>query len=70
MALERLEPRTREAFQLHVVEGKPVDEVAQRLGMTTNAVYIVRSRVLGRIRRIHGLLEELGEQLADEDLSR
>lgn len=34
----------------HVVEGRPAAEIAEQLGMTVNAVYIAKSRVLRRLR--------------------
>ena len=37
------------------VEGKPAADVAAELGMSLGAVYIAKSRVLGRLR------EEFGE---------
>jgi RNA polymerase sigma-70 factor (ECF subfamily) len=41
---------TWEAFWQTAVEGMPVQDVAARLGMSVGAVYIARSRVLGRIK--------------------
>lgn len=43
-------PSTWEAFTLYALEGRSPQEVAQRLGMTVNAVFIARSRVLARLR--------------------
>jgi RNA polymerase sigma-70 factor, ECF subfamily len=41
-----------------VVSGKPADEVARRLGISVNAVYVARSRVLRRLREeLAGLWE-------------
>lgn len=45
------------AFQMHVLEDMSPQAVANELGLTVNAVYLVRSRVLKRIR------EELAELL-------
>jgi RNA polymerase sigma-70 factor, ECF subfamily len=39
-----------QAFWDVVVDGKPVAEVAARLGISVNAVYIARSRILRRLR--------------------
>ena len=39
---------TWQVFQLLVLEDRPVAEVAQHLGVTANAVYVARSRVLAR----------------------
>jgi DNA-directed RNA polymerase specialized sigma24 family protein len=42
-----------------VVNGRPAALVAGELGMSVNAVYLARSRVLRRVRRY---LEELPDQ--------
>jgi RNA polymerase sigma-70 factor (ECF subfamily) len=44
------EDATWQAFAQTAIEGKPVKEVAAGLGMSVGAVYIARSRVLGRIK--------------------
>ncbi len=42
----------------HVAQGRPARDVAQQLGITTNAVYLARGRVLQRLRaELHGLWE-------------
>jgi RNA polymerase sigma-70 factor (ECF subfamily) len=47
------------AFRLQVLEDRPVVEVAQTLGITANAVYVAKSRVLRRLREeLRGLLDE------------
>jgi len=38
------------AFCLHVIEGRPAAEVATEIGVTTNAVYLARGRVVKRLR--------------------
>ncbi len=43
-------PNVFEAFTLYALTGKPVDMVAEKLNMTTNAVYIAKSRVLNKLR--------------------
>ena len=48
------EPRTWKAFERFVVERRPAAEVAKELGMTANAVYIARSRILSRLRSEFG----------------
>ncbi len=49
---------TWQAFQLTAQEGKTADEAAEQLGITPNAVFIARSRVLARLRsRSQGLTE-------------
>jgi RNA polymerase sigma-70 factor (ECF subfamily) len=45
------EPQTWEAFRLLVLEDRPTPEVAQRMGMNVNAVYVAKSRVLKRLRQ-------------------
>lgn len=50
------EERTWRAFWGVVVEGKAPAEVATDLGMSANAVYVARSRVLRRLR------EEMGDE--------
>jgi RNA polymerase sigma-70 factor (ECF subfamily) len=46
------------AFTGVMVHGRPAAEVAARLGMTENAVYLARHRVLARLRReLDGLLD-------------
>lgn len=51
---------TFEAFRLVVIEEVPAPDVAKRLGMTTGAVYVAKSRVLKRIRELLGELWEEG----------
>jgi RNA polymerase sigma-70 factor (ECF subfamily) len=55
---------TWEAFQQLVIEGKPAQDVAKSLGITTNAVYIAKSRVLTRLRH------EAAELVDDPDLAQ
>jgi RNA polymerase sigma-70 factor (ECF subfamily) len=43
-------PSTWAAFRGHVVEGRPADAVAAELGLTPNAVFIAKSRVMQRLR--------------------
>jgi RNA polymerase sigma-70 factor (ECF subfamily) len=43
-------PATWKACWEQVVEGRPPAEVARELGLTLNAVYVARSRVLRRLR--------------------
>jgi RNA polymerase sigma-70 factor (ECF subfamily) len=58
--------KTWEAFRRTAVEGRKPPEVAAELGMTVGAVYIVRSRVLARLRqRVEQLDGEAAERLGD-----
>jgi RNA polymerase sigma-70 factor (ECF subfamily) len=38
------------AFWMVVIDGRPAQDVAEELGLTVNAVYIAKSRVLSRLR--------------------
>lgn len=52
------QPTTWEAFRRHVIEGRQANEVATELGLTVNAVFIAKSRVLQRLReRLKGFLD-------------
>jgi RNA polymerase sigma-70 factor (ECF subfamily) len=52
------EPTTWTAFTAVVVEGRAVAEVAEELGLTPNAIYLARNRVLTRLRaELQDLLE-------------
>ena len=52
------EPPTWKAFWESVARGRPAREVAGELGISVNAVYVAKSRVLGRLRReLDGLLD-------------
>lgn len=47
----RFEPHTFRAFQRVALEGAAPDQVAAELGLTVNAVFIAKSRVLNQLRR-------------------
>lgn len=52
------QPTTWRACWEHVVAGRPAADVAQELGITVNAVYLAKSRVLSRLRKeLEGLLD-------------
>lgn len=53
-ALADLGPKDRVLAELHLVRGRPLDEVATALGVTMNAAYVRKSRILDRLRRILG----------------
>ncbi|HKB01726.1 MAG TPA: sigma-70 family RNA polymerase sigma factor [Gemmataceae bacterium] len=58
LARREFAPATWQAFWQVVVEGRPAAEVAAELGLTTNAVYLARGRILRRLREaLDGLLE-------------
>jgi RNA polymerase sigma-70 factor, ECF subfamily len=46
------EQRSWDAFWRVTVEGRAVNDVAQELGMTANAIYVNRSRILRRLREL------------------
>jgi RNA polymerase sigma-70 factor, ECF subfamily len=50
------QPTTWKACWEHVVAGRPAAEVAAELGITVNAVYLAKSRVLSRLRQEIGAL--------------
>ncbi len=55
---DEFEPKTWQACWETVVNGKPAAEVAQELGVSVNAVYLAKSRVLRRLREeLEGLWE-------------
>lgn len=53
-----LDPKTLAAFELYALAGWPPEQVAERLGLSRQTVYVHKNRVLTRLRQI---LEELGE---------
>ncbi len=54
------EERTWKAFERFAMEGASAATVAEELGLTTNAVFIAKSRVLSRLRQeAAGLIEEI-----------
>ena len=46
-----------EAFELYALAEVPADDVARRLGVSRNAVYIAKSRVLSRLRQLERQFE-------------
>jgi RNA polymerase sigma-70 factor (ECF subfamily) len=55
------------AFWKTAVEGRPPDSVAAELGRSVGAVYIARSRVLARLKKMIEQLGEHAEAYAGED---
>lgn len=54
-------PQTWLAFRRFALDGLTADDVAQELGITPNAVFIAKSRVMATLRQAgRGLLEDLG----------
>lgn len=51
-ARHEFESKTWRAFVMVAVQGRTVKEVAAATGLTTNAIYIARSRVQARLRRL------------------
>ena len=49
---------TSRAFELYAISQRPADDVASQLGMTRNAVYIAKSRVLARLHEMFADLDE------------
>ncbi len=50
--------KTWQVFPLLVLEETPAGEVAQRMGITPNAVYVAKARVLARLREeLRGLMD-------------
>jgi RNA polymerase sigma-70 factor (ECF subfamily) len=53
------QPTTWKAWSEYVVSGRPAAEVAAELGLTAQAVYLTKARVLRRLREeLNGLLDE------------
>ena len=51
--------QTWQAFSMAAIEGVPTESIAEKLGITVNAVFVAKSKVLRRIREEGaGLLEE------------
>jgi RNA polymerase sigma-70 factor, ECF subfamily len=53
-AMEQLGPKDRLLAELHLVRGRALDDVARLLGVTMNAAYVRKSRILDRLRRMLG----------------
>ena len=50
-AIRHLAPKDRMLVEIHIVRGAPLDAVAHALGVSANAAYIRKSRVLDRLRQ-------------------
>lgn len=54
-----VEERTYEAFHRFAIAGRSADEVAAELGISRNAVYLAKRRILRRARELLPLMEEI-----------
>ncbi len=51
--------KTQTAFRKYVIEGQAASDVARDLGINTNTLYLIRNRVLNRLRsELAGLLDD------------
>ena len=57
-ARAEFEAATWKAFVLVAVEGRPASEAAKAVGLSVNAVYVAKSRVLARLRVLVGSVSE------------
>jgi RNA polymerase sigma-70 factor, ECF subfamily len=56
-ARRQVDGPTYRAFELYALEDWPVEKVAEHLKLSTNAVYIAKSRVLTRLRQLREEIE-------------
>ena len=56
-----IEPATLEAFKMHVLEGVPAAETAERLSISKNSVYQAKSRVMKRLKERLDTLDPDGD---------
>ena len=54
-----VEPSTLQAFEAFTLGGRSADEVAAELGLTRNAVYGAKRRVLERVRELMPLIDDV-----------
>ena len=55
---KQVKPQTMEAFEMFALKGMSAEDVAAKLGMTENAVWIAKNRVLSRLREVQKYMEE------------
>ena len=60
-ARQELDKKTFQAFELYALSEMSVEEVAQKLGMSENAVYIAKTRVVNRLRQLEQEFEGIVE---------
>lgn len=51
-ARRQVDAKTFEAFELYALKNRPAEEVAHQLGMSRNAVYVSKTRVLSHLREL------------------
>ncbi len=56
---QQVEPKTMRAFELFVLEGWPSEKVAEHLGLSRDAVFQYKARVLSRMRQVREHMEEV-----------
>jgi len=54
-----VQQRTYRAFELFALEGRPAEAVGEELGMTPNAVWVAKRRILRRVRALLPLMEDV-----------
>ena len=59
---QQFEPKVYRAFELYALSNVPVAEVAQQLKISSNAVYIAKSRVLSKLRQLERQFEDQEEE--------
>lgn len=60
-ARRELQPKTFQAFEMYSLGQVPVEQVAQHLQMTANAVYIAKNRVLTRLQELESEFEGMAQ---------
>ena len=73
-AADQLKPQFKaanwQAFWMSTVEGFPIEEVAQQLGIECSSVYVARSRIMARLAQvIQERLEEIRQQNGEQERS-
>ncbi len=53
-----VDSKTYDAFNRYVLQGQPAQDVAKQLGVTRNAVYISKNRVISKVRELRQQIEE------------
>ncbi len=58
-ARQSFDPVTLQAFESYALDGRAAEQVAQTLGISRNAVYIAKNRVLSRLRELRRQMEQV-----------